>query len=305
MTASTRASTSSDGVRDPASAGGGDVAVQPEPVSQRIVFFDSDTTYRAALAECLRIEGLEVAEFDDPEAALEEIAASPDLGAALIAVEMFGGDSGHLKDHLQEAISIVPVALITHTRTNRDEEAALKLGVAEFLDKSSSPTIIAQRLRLLFGGGRTTVPVSAEGSADVLDVGPLTLRLNSCRALWRGVEAPLTVTEFRIVRLLAAEAGQQFSYREIYDVVHGEDFMAGDGPDGHRTNVRSLIRKIRKRFRQLDPDFEAIENCAGYGYRWRADDGDDAVPLDELDGLPGVVEQASPNEVMTRTGSEE
>src|SRR3546814_10181916 len=82
--------------------------------------------------------------------------------------------------------------------------------------------------------------------------------------------APLTVAQFKIVRLLAREPGRSFSFREIYDVVHGVNFSAGDGPDGFRMKVRSLIRKIRARFRSLERNFDEIENVAGYGYRWRA-----------------------------------
>jgi two-component system response regulator ChvI len=70
--------------------------------------------------------------------------------------------------------------------------------------------------------------------------------------------------------LLADRAGENIAYREIYDVVHGKGFMAGEGPNGYRINVRSLIRKVRNRFRGIDKNFSEIENFAGYGYRWRS-----------------------------------
>ena len=110
---------------------------------------------------------------------------------------------------------------------------------------------------------------AAGAEEEVMELGPLTLRLASHRALWEGSELPLTVTEFRIVRLLAESGAAGASYRGIYDVVHGEGFTAGDGPDGFRTNVRSLIRRIRRKFRAVEPGFAAIENLPGRGYRWR------------------------------------
>jgi hypothetical protein len=65
----------------------------------------------------------------------------------------------------------------------------------------------------------------------------------------------LSLTEFRIVALLAAKAGNDVGYREIYDLVHGKDFVAGVGKEGYRAIVRTLIRRIRKSFREVDPGF--------------------------------------------------
>ena len=78
----------------------------------------------------------------------------------------------------------------------------------------------------------------------------------------------LTLTEFRIVTLLAEKAGRDVGYREIYDLVHGKDFVAGQGSEGYRANVRTFIKRIRKKFRGTDPYFDHIQNYAGFGYRW-------------------------------------
>jgi hypothetical protein len=51
--------------------------------------------------------------------------------------------------------------------------------------------------------------------------------------------------------------------------VHYEGFIAGSGPDGYRANVRSAIKRIRNKFRDLDPTFDKIENYTGFGYCWR------------------------------------
>lgn len=290
--------------RDGVSEGG-----RSELAERPVYFADGDSTYRSALAECLRIEGLHVIEFDDLEAALEELALASDVGAALIDADACWAEGATMLERLREAAANAPVAMIASVRNNRREEEALKLGAADYLEKSSSPTIVAKRLRLLIGGVRVSGSTAAS-SDDAIDVGPLTLRLSSCRALWRGDEAPLTVTEFKIVRLLAGEPGRDFSYREIYDVVHGANFMAGDGPDGYRTNVRSLIRKIRERFRRLDDEFDAIENSPGHGYRWRLPEDGDRASVGALHALtpknvPHIAEKSAESGVMARTGSEE
>ena len=61
--------------------------------------------------------------------------------------------------------------------------------------------------------------------------------------------------------------GRYVTYRAIYDRLHYEGFIAGSGDDGYRGNVRSAIKRIRNKFRDLDPDFAEIENYTACGYR--------------------------------------
>ena len=58
------------------------------------------------------------------------------------------------------------------------------------------------------------------------------------------------------------------TYRELYDVVHGKDFISGSGPGGYRANVRTFIKRIRKKFRDVDLEFDQVRNYAGFGYQW-------------------------------------
>ena len=67
-------------------------------------------------------------------------------------------------------------------------------------------------------------------------------------------------------------------------MVRGKDFAAGYGAEGFRANVRSFIKRIRKKFREVDPEFETIDNYPGFGYRWR-----DAAAAEDLGGPDGKV----------------
>jgi two-component system, OmpR family, sensor histidine kinase ChvG len=73
--------------------------------------------------------------------------------------------------------------------------------------------------------------------------------------------------EFKILALLSEKSGQDVGYREIYDLVHGKKFVAGHGTEGYRANLRTFIKRIRKKFRDSDPDFDHIQNYVGFGYR--------------------------------------
>ena len=102
-------------------------------------------------------------------------------------------------------------------------------------------------------------------------IGELTLSHASKRASWRGCDVPLSRNEFEVVTLLAEQAGHDIGYRQIYDTIRGDGFVAGQGEDGYRANVRAMVKRIRHKFVQLDPDFAALQNYPGFGYRWHQD----------------------------------
>jgi two-component system response regulator ChvI len=112
----------------------------------------------------------------------------------------------------------------------------------------------------------------AAPAKEQLSCGKLLLQSDTCRAAWNGVDLGLTFGEYRIVDLLASQSGHYFTYRAIYDRLRHEGFIAGDGTNGHWANVRAAIKRIRNKFRALDPAFDEIENYTGFGYRWRKPD---------------------------------
>ena len=70
--------------------------------------------------------------------------------------------------------------------------------------------------------------------------------------------------------LLVAKAGQPVTYRSIYDQVHYAGFVAGEGERGFERNVRTMIKRLRRKFEAIDPDFQAIRSVVGLGYSWDA-----------------------------------
>ena len=97
----------------------------------------------------------------------------------------------------------------------------------------------------------------------------MSLELRDHRAYWNGEQVGLTYREVAVVRHLAGRPGADVTYREVFDAARGNGFVAGLRPPGYRQNVRSFIKRIRRKFRDLDSEFQAIENYAGYGYCWQ------------------------------------
>jgi two-component system, OmpR family, response regulator ChvI len=171
---------------------------------------------------------------------------------------------------LRRSGNTTPVIFLTVLSEDIYEEAALEGGAVDFIDKSRRLSILVKRLRLIAEGARPAPEADGRQAGDVLHLGRLELRFDINRASWAGTPIDLTLTEFKIVALLALRTGEDVSYREIYDLVHGKNFVAGYGDEGYRANVRTFIKRIRKKLRDVDPEFEHIHNYAGFGYRWLA-----------------------------------
>ncbi len=246
-------------------------AIQREDVPSRdprVVLILTDPGFRAKLADFLRSEGFAIEEFGHFDAAIAHISDGSRIDAILVESGQLRRSCTEMLIQLRRSGIDAPVAVASPRYSESDEEAALAHGAADYLSLSRRSSIIGRRIQLLVDGVKTS-PCVDDALSETISIGPLDLWMQSHRACWKNCRVPLTVTEFKIVRLLACRAGEGASYREIYDVVHGIGFLAGEGPEGHRNNVRSLIRNVRARFRTVDNAFAEIENLPGHGYRWR------------------------------------
>ena len=234
-----------------------------------LLLVDDDDLFRESLGLNLVDEGYEVTSFDNGRDALAYLNDSS-ADVLLLDWRMPNLTGIDVLRQMRSAGITIPVIFLTVLSDDIYEEAALEGGAVDFIDKARRLPILLKRLQLIAEGGRSAAELEPT-QAPSLHLGRLMLRFDTNRALWAGRVADLTLTEFRIVRLLAEKAGQDVGYREIYDLVHGKDFIAGNGSEGYRANVRTFIKRIRKKFRDVDPGFDHIENYASFGYRWIAE----------------------------------
>lgn len=232
-----------------------------EPVLIGIV--DDDPLFRETLAGNLEDAGHGVRAWDSGEDFLAAMAEErrPDL--LLLDWKMPGLNGIEVLRRLRAGGVALPVIFLTVLSDQIFEEAALLGGAVDFVEKSRSFTILEKRIQLTLG--RHAAPPEA-----TIRIGALGLDAASRRVQWRGRPVDLTVNEFAMVQALAARAGRDVSYRELYDAGRGKGFHGGAGEDGYRTNVRAAIKRIREKFKAVDPDFEQIGNYPGFGYVWQA-----------------------------------
>jgi two-component system response regulator ChvI len=238
-----------------------------------LLLVDDDDLFRESLGLNLIDEGYSVTSFDNGREALAFLENGGTADVVLLDWRMPQLTGIDVLRRIRRSGITIPVIFLTVLSDDIYEEAALAGGAVDFIDKSRRLPILIRRLQLIADGMRPAaepIPKPAASAPKPLRMGRLELRFDVSRALWAGRPVDLTLTEFRILALLAERAGQDVGYREIYDLVHGKDFVAGHGAEGYRANVRTFIKRIRKKFRDADPDFDRIDNYPGFGYRWAA-----------------------------------
>jgi two-component system response regulator ChvI len=246
------------------------MASDPVPLAPLIAIIDDDALFRETLAGNLADVGYEVQAWPSGEAFLAALDAGTRPALALLDWKMPGPNGIEVLRRMRAARIDLPVIFLTVLSDQIFEEAALLGGAVDFVEKSRSFTILERRIQLTLG----RFAPSADAVSARIETGLLELDLDSRRAYWRGRLVELTVSEFAMIQVLAAKAGRDVGYRDLYDAGRGKGFHAGAGEDGYRTNVRAAIKRIREKFKTVDPDFDQIGNYPGFGYVWQAaDDG--------------------------------
>lgn len=256
-----------------------DLAMQTNSIdsSKDIVVVDDDDLFRESLGRNLSDAGFMVRDFDNGPDALAHFGGGGGGGLMVLDWRMPAMTGIEVLKRLRQTGNPIPVIFLTTLTDQIHEEAALATGAVDFVDKSRSFSIVLRRIELILSGPKGRQP-QAEADPEPAPEetwrhGRLTLDLPTNRARWQGHPVELTLAEFKVVHHLARQPGRDVPYRALYDAVRGSGFFAGNGEEGFRANVRTSIKRIRQKFRDIDPDFDQIGNYAGFGYCWRPDRG--------------------------------
>lgn len=243
-------------------------------MSTAVVLVDDDDLFRESLGRNLADAGYCVRDFARGAAALDHLLAGQEQPSLVILDWRMPEMNGiEVLKRIRAASLDVPAIFLTALTDQIYEEAALATGAVDFVEKSRSFSILEKRIGLILEGTKARGAANSN-EADTLILGGLVLKFKTSRATWLDKPVELTLTEFKIVRMLCEKAGEDVPYRAIYDLVHGQGFLAGAGPEGFRANVRTFVKRIRQKFRDADPHFDMIGNYAGFGYRWKTESDD-------------------------------
>ncbi|WP_324262541.1 response regulator transcription factor [Altererythrobacter sp. H2] len=229
-----------------------------------IALVDDDRNILTTVSIALQAEGYTTRIYTDGESALKALLDKPpDLG--VFDIKMPRMDGMELLRQLRRQ-SDLPVIFLTSKDDEQDEEAGLELGADDYIAKPFSLRLLLARIRaILRRSGGSDGEDDSSGEAQ-LEPGPVVergrLMMDPARHLvtWDGKIVSLTVTEFLLLEALASRPGVIKSRNQLMDAAYPDDVFVDD-----RT-VDSHIKRMRRKFRSVDPQFGAIDTLYGAGY---------------------------------------
>jgi two-component system response regulator ChvI len=233
----------------------------------KITLVDDDENIVTSVSLALESHGHTVKAFYDGAAGLAALESDPpDL--AILDVKMPRMDGMEVLRRLRQT-SDLPVIILTSKDEEIDEILGFNLGADDYIHKPFSQRLLLERVKAVLRRanpeeGDAGGPAGAGGAGSkAIRRGRLTLDPARHDCLWDGKPVRLTVTEFLLLQSLAQRPGFVKSRDNLMDAAYEDQVYVDD-----RT-IDSHIKRMRKKFREVDPTFDAIETLYGVGYRYR------------------------------------
>jgi two-component system response regulator ChvI len=234
----------------------------------KITLIDDDENIVASVSMALESHGHDVTAYYDGASGLAALESDPpDL--AVLDVKMPRMDGMEVLRRLRQT-SAIPVIILTSKDEEIDEILGFNLGADDYIHKPFSQRLLIERVKAVLRRAGAAAEdegaapgLSAAASARAIKRGKLTLDPERHDCLWEGRQVKLTVTEFLLLQALAQRPGFVKSRDNLMDAAYEDQVYVDD-----RT-IDSHVKRMRKKFRQVDPTFDAIETLYGVGYRYR------------------------------------
>jgi two-component system, OmpR family, response regulator ChvI len=241
----------------------------------KITLIDDDENITTSVTLALESHGHEVKAFHDGLSGLQALEADPP-DVAILDVKMPRMDGMEVLRRFRQT-SEAPVIILTSKDEEIDEILGFNLGADDYMHKPFSQRLLIERVKAVLRRARPDTPeeetadqanlspaaAAAAAQAKPLKRGKLTLDPQRHDCLWEGRPVKLTVTEFLLLQSLAQRPGFVKSRDNLMDAAYDDQVYVDD-----RT-IDSHVKRMRKKFRQVDPEFDAIETLYGVGYRYR------------------------------------
>ncbi|MGC6497823.1 MAG: response regulator transcription factor [Candidatus Puniceispirillaceae bacterium] len=228
-------------------------------MATRIALVDDDQNILTSVSLTLEAEGFEIDSYHDGETALRGLAQRP-VELAVLDIKMPRMDGMELLQKIR-ASSSLPVIFLTSKDDELDEALGLGMGADDYITKPFSQRLLLARIRAVLR--RASQGDLDPESPHIVRQGELLMDPDRHLCSWKGSEVKLTVTEFLILQALAARPGMVKNRDQLMDAAYGESIFLDD-----RT-IDSHIKRLRRKIRAHDKEFDNIETLYGIGYKYR------------------------------------
>ena len=228
----------------------------------KIALIDDDRNILTSVSMALEAEGFNVKTYMEGEAAIKGLELNP-VDLVVSDIKMPRMDGMEVLAKIREK-SNVPLIFLTSKDDEIDQVLGLRMGADDYITKPFSQRLLIERIRAILRRNELRAAVNDNPESDVImKQGELALDEDRHLCTWKGAEVSLTVTEFLLVKALATRPGHVKSRDSLMDIAYGDAIYVDD-----RT-IDSHIKRIRKKFKAVDDDFDNIDTVYGVGYKYK------------------------------------
>ncbi|MDC0432438.1 response regulator transcription factor [Hyphomicrobiales bacterium] len=225
-----------------------------------ICLIDDDQNILASLSLALKSEGYIISTFSDGLSGLNSL-REDNYDIAILDIKMPRLDGLEVLQKLRQT-SNLPVIFLTSKDEEVDQLLGLKMGADDYITKPFSQKLLIERVRAILRRSKEAKDLNNTDSNDIIKRGKLSLNMSRHECFWNDLPIKLTVTEFLLLESLASRPGYVKSRDQLMSAAYDDDIYVDD-----RT-IDSHIKRLRKKFKDLDESFESIETLYGVGYRY-------------------------------------
>jgi DNA-binding response OmpR family regulator len=226
----------------------------------RLLLVDDDAALLDMLALAFEDAAHEVVTARDGIAGMRR-AEQGGVDLVVSDVNLPGLDGFTLCRRLREKGFHAPIVLLTARDGEIDQALGLELGADDYIVKPFSSRVLVAKVAALLR--REQMRSSPTSEISRITAGKLELFVERMEARYAGVPIETTVTEFRLLSVLAGRPGVVYSREQLLERVRGDDSVVVE------RLVDTYVRRLRRKFEAVDASFEEIETVIGAGYRWR------------------------------------
>jgi len=226
----------------------------------KICLIDDDKNILASLALTLKSEKFDVETFSDGISGLEAL-SNDSFDIAILDIKMPRLDGLELLQKLRN-ISDIPVIFLTSKDDEIDQLLGLKMGADDYITKPFSQKLLIERVKAILRRSSDENSSNLSDKDTLIKRGDLLLNIDRHECQWKDERIKLTVTEFLILENLVNRPGYVKNRDQLMSAAYTEDIYVDD-----RT-IDSHIKRIRRKFKSIDKDFNSIETLYGIGYRF-------------------------------------
>ena len=233
-----------------------------------IALVDDEQSIRTSVSFALESEGFKVDVFQNGQEALEALEVKTyDLGLFDIKMPKMDGNEllSKVRSSRNNKLNQMPIIFLTSKDQEQDEIIGLRMGAADYITKPFSQKLLSERIRTVLRIYQNRKTNTENNNKQSLNLKKGDLELDDLKQLcfWKNKIVELTVAEFNLIKSLAKYPGVVKDRNQLMDAMYGDNVYVDD-----RT-IDSHIKRLRKKFKAYDSNFDQIRTRYGSGYSWR------------------------------------